>query len=79
MVNEKNPEIRISNCQIKSVEKLRIVAQCLDTLEKEVGIHTVKITLKNIWVCRDIQQDLARVDFGRTTMERRVLEILDLN
>ena len=65
--------------QVKSVEKLRKLAHLLDQLEKEFGVHTVTVTLKNWFICRDIQQDLNRVDFGRTPMERTILEILDWN
>lgn len=47
-------KIHIENCQIKSLEKAIIVADCLDKLEKEIGIHQVDISLKDCFICPDI-------------------------
>ncbi len=65
--------------QVKSIQKLRKLARLLDEIEKEFGIKTVKITLKGMFICTDIKQDLTKYNFGITPMERLLLEILEWN
>lgn len=81
MVNqtENKSEIVVKNMQVKSVQKLRKLARLLDEIEKEFGIKTVKITLRGMFICRDIKGDLSKYNFGSTPMERTILEILDWN
>ena len=53
----KQSEIIIKNMQIKSIEKLKILSKNLDELEKELGIHQVKITIQDTFICPDIEID----------------------
>ena len=76
---ENKSEIIIKEMQVKSVQKLKRLASLLDEIEKEFGIHTVKITLQDCFICSDIEQDLTKFNFGVTPMERTILEILDWN
>ena len=81
MVNKKEnkSEIMIKDCQVKSIQQLIRLAEIFDEMEKTFGIHTVTITIKSCFICRDIQQDLIKYNFGRAPMERTILEILDWN
>ena len=65
-------EIVIRNCQVKSVEKLRILCETLDTMEKELGICSVLITVESCFICPDIDLD----EIGDTPMERLVKGIV---
>jgi hypothetical protein len=58
--------IRLTGCQIKSLEIAKEVAAALDTLEKLTGIHSVYIELKDCFVCPDIEID----KLNETPMER---------
>lgn len=60
--------LHIEACQIKSKEKLKIVCQCLDTLEKEIGIREVEISIKDVFVCPDI--DLTEFANSSVPMEK---------
>lgn len=81
MVNKKEnkSEVIIKDMQVKSIQKLRRLAQLLDEIEKEFGIRSVKITLRGCFICTDIKQDLTKFNFGVTPMERTILEILEWN
>ena len=46
--------IHIENCQVKSLEKARLLARHLDQIEKEIGIKEVEISFKNCFICPDI-------------------------
>lgn len=72
-------EIIIKKGQIKSVQQLRILADCLDTIEKTIGIKTVMISLDDMWWCKDLQQEIQIENFGRTPMERLLLKTLNIN
>ncbi|MCK5320873.1 hypothetical protein KAJ61_05820 [Candidatus Parcubacteria bacterium] len=72
-------EIIINGMQIKSIQKLKRLAVLFDEIEKEFGVHTVKIAIQNCFICCDIKNDLAKFNFGATPMERTILEILDWN
>jgi hypothetical protein len=43
--------------QIKSIEKARLFAHLYDQMEKEFGIKTSKITLKDCFICSDISDE----------------------
>lgn len=62
--------IHIENCQVKSLEKARVLCQCLDILEKEIGIKQVRISFKNMFICPDI--DLTELTNSEEPMERLV-------
>lgn len=81
MVNKKenNSHIILKEMQVKSIQKLIRLAELLDEIEKEFGVHTVTVTLKGWFICRDIKDDLAKYKFGSTPMQRTILEILDWN
>lgn len=64
MANERIPRlprtqarIRLTGCQIKSLEIARAVAAALDTIEKQSGIHSVYIEMDRCFVCPDIDLD----------------------
>ena len=50
----KKSEIKLTGLQIKSLDKLVLLADILDNLEKEFGIREVKITLDDCFICPDI-------------------------
>ena len=81
MVNkqENKSQIIIKNMQVKSIQKLIKLSSIFDEIEKEFGIHTVKITLRNCFICVDIKNDLAKYNFGSTPMQRTILEVLKWN
>jgi len=63
--------LHIENCQIKSLEKAKLVAQALDTLEKECGIHETMISFKGMFICPDI--DLTKLANSEDpTMEKLI-------
>jgi hypothetical protein len=64
----KRAKIHIENCQIKSIEKAIIVAKCLDTLEKEIGIKETEISFKDMFICPDI--DLTILANSKDPMEK---------
>jgi hypothetical protein len=65
----KYPEIRLTGCQIKSIEKARIVAAALHTLEVETGIKVCRIRLVDCFICPDID-NMALDTLNQTPMER---------
>lgn len=65
--------IHIENCQIKSLEKAKAVAKALDILEKEMGIHEVEISFKNMFICPDI--DLTILANSKQPMEKLIGEL----
>jgi hypothetical protein len=71
----KHPEIRLTGCQIKSIEKARVVAEALHVLEVETGIKETRIMFVNCFICPDITD--AELDtLNRTAMERAVRSII---
>jgi hypothetical protein len=70
LIMKKRSKIHIENCQVKSLEKARILAQTLDTLEKEFGIHEVEISFKDMFICPDI--DLTQIANSEGPMERLI-------
>lgn len=73
-MSRKEPLLHIANCQFKSIEKLRLLAKTLDTMEKEFGIREVRISFENCFVCPDI--DLTKLTNSKKPMERIVGNIL---
>lgn len=69
---EYRTEFTIEWGQIKSIEKAKLVAYALDILEKEAGIKVTKITMKNMFICPDIDID----KLNDTPMERNVRDII---
>jgi len=65
-------EIKISNIQIKSLDKARKLCQAIGVIEEECGIKNVKITLENVFVCEWI--DLNKLN--ETDMEKLVQDLL---
>jgi len=72
--NMKKGKIHIENCQIKSIDKALIVANCLDTLEKEIGIKETEISFKDMFICPDI--DLTILADSSDPMEKVLGKIL---
>lgn len=70
----KRSKIHIENCQIKSIEKAIIVSECLDILEKEIGIHEVEISFKDNFICPDI--DLTILSNSEKPMEKLLGRLL---
>jgi hypothetical protein len=62
--------IHIENCQVKSLEKARILAKCLDTIEKEIGIKSVVISFKDCFICPDI--DLTQLSNSPDPMQKLI-------
>jgi|TARA_Y100000034_G_scaffold43202_1_gene52752 hypothetical protein len=66
-------EIKLIGLQIKSIGKFKKLAKSLDTIEKECGIKSVKITLEDCFICPDIDFSFQ----GFTPMEEVLLEIIN--
>jgi hypothetical protein len=64
-------EIILRGIQVKSLEKAKKLACALDVIEKECGIHHVKITVEKSFICPDI--DLR--DLNETKMEELLADI----
>ena len=62
--------IHIENCQIKSLETALSVAHHLDQLEKTIGIHSVRISFKDCFICPDI--DLTVLSNSSVPMEKLI-------
>lgn len=65
-------KIKLQGLQIKSLEKARKLAEALNTIEEECGIHHVDITLKDCFICG--WMDLHKLD--QTPMEELIRDIL---
>jgi hypothetical protein len=71
----KHPEIRLTGCQIKSIEKARKVAEAWHVLEVETGIRETRITLVNCFICPDITDEELDT-LNQTAMEQAVRKII---
>ncbi len=71
---KKRSKIHIENCQIKSLEKAIKIADAVDTLEKECGIHEVEISFKDMFICPDI--DLTHLTNSNSPMEKLLGKLL---
>lgn len=74
MAKQKRPKIHFEYCQFKSIEKVRLLAKLLDTMEKEFGIKEVNISFLEVFVCPDI--DLFKLYKSKKPMERIVAQLL---
>lgn len=66
ILNLKRGEIKLSNLQIKSLEKAKKVAAALTIIEEEAGIHEVRITIDDCFICPWIDLN----ELNATPMER---------
>lgn len=64
-------KITFEGIQIKSLEKARIFAEALNTIEIECGVKSVRITIKDLFLCPEINLK----DLNKTTMERLLQKI----
>lgn len=71
-MNIKRSKIIIEALQIKSLDKARKLAQALNVIEEECGIHEVKIELKDIFMCPWIDID----QLNNTPMEKLLRDII---
>ncbi len=67
----KRGEIILKNLQVKSLEKAKKLAYALNIIEEECGIHEVKITFENFFICPWIKTE----DLNNTEMEILVSDI----
>jgi hypothetical protein len=74
MSNKKESLIHIENCQIKSIEKAKLLCCALDIIEKECGIKEVRISFANNFICPDI--DLSILENSENPMEKLVGKLL---
>ncbi len=70
-MNIKRPEIILEGIQIKSLSKAKLLAKHLSVIEEECGIHEVKITIKNPFICPWIDLNF----LNKTPMERLIRNI----
>lgn len=62
--------IHLENLQVKSLEKAKLLCSLLDTMEKEFGIHSVRISFKNNFLCPDV--DYTALTKSDDPMERLI-------
>jgi len=65
-------EIKLIGLQVKSLEKLKLLSNLLDTMEKEFGIKQVRITIEDCFICPDIEIN----KLGDKPMDKLLKEIL---
>lgn len=66
-------KITLANCQIKSDEKFKAVAQAIDVLEKETFIRSGLIEFSGMFICPDI--DLVKFYKSADATERLLANI----
>jgi hypothetical protein len=66
--------IHLENCQVKSIEKAKLLCKLIDTIEKEFGIKETEISFKNNFICPDI--DLSLLSNSKIPMEKLVGKLL---
>lgn len=67
-MKKKHSLIHIENCQVKSLEKAQLLCKAIDTIEKECGIGVVRISVKDSFICPDI--DLTILANSNEPMEK---------
>lgn len=73
---ERISEFIFKEIQIKSIEKARLFASLLDTMEIEFWIKVCKLQLENCFICPDITRK--EIDtLNKTAMEKSVKWILE--
>ena len=71
----KKSKIILQGLQVKSFDKARKLAEAINTIEEECGIHSVKITIKDTFVCPWIDFK----DLDKTPMEELIRDLLTGN
>ena len=64
--------IHITNGQIKSLEKAKIIAEALEVIEEEMGIGTTKLTFDDCFFCSDVNRKLLE----KSPMEENMRDII---
>lgn len=64
--------ICLSAIQIKSLEKAKVMAAALNTLEEECGIHEVEIRIEDVFICPWVDLD----KLNATPMEKLLSGLL---
>lgn len=72
-MNIKRPELSFSGIQIKSEECFHRFAAAVAEIEEQTGIHSVTITLKDIFFCPWIDIEKCR----ETPMERLLIGLVN--
>lgn len=68
------PCLHFQGIQIKSLEAFRTFANAVDTIEGTVGIHSVRISMEEIFVCPDIVfEEIVEL----TPMEKLLIELIE--
>ena len=67
----KRSKIKLENLQIKSVEQAKALAQSLAQIEAQCGIHEVKISVRDFFVCPWIKAS----ELQGTPMEKLVADL----
>ena len=65
-------KIKLTGLQVKSLEKLKLLSNLLDTMEKEFGIKSVRIVFDDCFICPDINLD----KLGNKPMDKLLKEII---
>ena len=63
--------ITLKGIQVKSLKKAKKLSKALSIIEEECGIHSVKITIKDSFICPDIKLS----ELSTTPMEELVADI----
>jgi hypothetical protein len=71
----KRSEIRLTNCQIKSLAIARKAARHLAEIESVVGIKETRITFADCFICPDISDEQLDT-LNRTPTEKAVRSII---
>lgn len=73
LITINRPHLFFDGIQIKSEECFHLFAEDVDTIEHRCGIHSTRITLKNIFFCPDINRDNCR----QTDTEILLIDIIN--
>ena len=65
-------KINLRGLQIKSLKKARKLSYALNIIEEECGIKNVKITMKDIFICKWINMD----KLNKTEMECLIRDLI---
>ena len=72
----RRPHLKLRGGQIKSIDAARRIAQGIDIIERAWGIEETRVTLKDVFVCPDIDS-FALDELNRTPTERLLREIIE--
>jgi len=73
LINIARPHLYFEGIQIKSEECFHLFAEAVEAIEHRCGIHSTRITLKNIFFCPDIDRDNCR----QTNTEILLIDIIN--